>query len=334
MHRAAEGAVRVSVQGLNVGWSIPAEAQVLVFLTGSKVGLGTPLRRIRDLFGPPLGLESCWGFAVSHASSTPWFAVPHQVCELYRCLPALSTPGFCLACLFSGFDAVVRGPLCGQIGLSIGHCSLLGFPGFACMAFSWAWILLGFFLFIVTMPTSMKLTEALLCFDTSLPYPCGCWTCFPIRLLVLALYSPRSLRRLDLCATSWASMGERTYHDTISNTKLLATMPCDLNVSSANAAVSFFLAIGAFVLLPFGRPHPLVSSPAVSLWYALFPAPVHGLQIYCRGSCWGSCVVERVSHADRHPNGIVWGACVLPEGFHAICWRYSPIPQHQGKDQT
>ena len=33
--RAAEGAVIVS--------SIPAEAQVLVFLTGSKVGLGTPL---------------------------------------------------------------------------------------------------------------------------------------------------------------------------------------------------------------------------------------------------------------------------------------------------
>ena len=33
------------------GWviSIPAEAQVLVFLTGSKVGLGTPWRRIRDL---------------------------------------------------------------------------------------------------------------------------------------------------------------------------------------------------------------------------------------------------------------------------------------------
>ena len=29
-----------------------------MFLTGSKVGLGTPWRRIRDLFGPPLGLES------------------------------------------------------------------------------------------------------------------------------------------------------------------------------------------------------------------------------------------------------------------------------------
>ena len=42
-----------------------------MFLTGSKVGLGTPWRRIRDLFGPRLGLESCWGFAVSHASFSP-----------------------------------------------------------------------------------------------------------------------------------------------------------------------------------------------------------------------------------------------------------------------
>ena len=47
-----------------------------MFLTGSKVGLGTPWRRIRDLFGPPLGLESCWGFAVSHASSTPCSRCP------------------------------------------------------------------------------------------------------------------------------------------------------------------------------------------------------------------------------------------------------------------
>ena len=99
---------------------------------------------------------------------------------------------------------------------------------------------------------------------TSLPYPFCCWTCFPIRLLVLALYSPRSLGRLDLCATSGASMGERTYHDAISNTKLLAAMPCDLNLSSAYAAVSFFLAIGARVLLPFGRP-------------AWFRAPAHVL---------------------------------------------------------
>ena len=53
-----------------------AEAQVLVFLTGSKVGLGTPWRRIRGLFGPRLGLESCWGFAVSHASFSPCFRGP------------------------------------------------------------------------------------------------------------------------------------------------------------------------------------------------------------------------------------------------------------------
>ena len=39
-----------------------------MFLTGSKVGLSPPWRRIGGLFGPPLGLESCWGFAVSHAS--------------------------------------------------------------------------------------------------------------------------------------------------------------------------------------------------------------------------------------------------------------------------
>ena len=122
----------------------------------------------------------------------------------------------------------------------------------------------------------MKLTEALPCFDTSLPYPFGCWTCFPIRLLVLTLYSPRSLGRLGLCATSGASMGERTYHETISNTKLLAAMPCDLNLSSAYAAVSFFLAIGACVLRPFGGPpafrgseHLRMSLPALSLWYAL-----------------------------------------------------------------
>ena len=127
----------------------------------------------------------------------------------------------------------------------------------------------------------MKLTEALLCLDASLPYPFGCWTCFPIRLLVLALYSPRSLRRLDLCATSGASMGERTYHDTISNTKLLATMPCDLNVSCANAAVSFFLAIGAFVLLPFGRPAPC-------LHYWVFGARLL-LRRWCQAAKGGLC---------------------------------------------
>ena len=57
---------------------------MLVFLTGSKVGLGTPWRRIQDLFGPPLGLESSWGFAVSHASSTPWSRGPEAGVSLFR----------------------------------------------------------------------------------------------------------------------------------------------------------------------------------------------------------------------------------------------------------
>ena len=87
----------------------------------------------------------------------------------------------------------------------------------------------------------------------SLHYPFGCWTRFPFRRRVFALYSPRSLRRLDLRATSGASMGERACYDPISNTKLLATMPCDLDLSSPNAAVSFCLAIRTFVLIPFGR---------------------------------------------------------------------------------
>ena len=67
------------------------------------------------------------------------------------------------------------------------------------------------------------------------------------------LYFPRSLGRLDLRATSGASMAERACHDAISNTKLLATVSCDLNISGANAAVGFCLAMGAFVYIPFGR---------------------------------------------------------------------------------
>ena len=71
--RAAEGAVYNSVCIGFERWMKHTSrgSGPIVFLTGSKVGLGTPWRRIRDLFGPPLGLESCWGFAVSHASSTP-----------------------------------------------------------------------------------------------------------------------------------------------------------------------------------------------------------------------------------------------------------------------
>ena len=87
----------------------------------------------------------------------------------------------------------------------------------------------------------------------SLLYPDSCWTSFPIRLLVFALNSSRSFRWLHLRATAGASMGERTYHVAISNTKLLAAVPCDVHRSRANDAISFRLAVGAFVLILFRR---------------------------------------------------------------------------------
>ena len=111
---------------------------------------------------------------------------------------------------------------------------------------------------------------------TLLPYPCGCSTSFPFRRFVFALYFASSLRRLDLRATFGASMGERAYHDAISDAKLLATMPSGVDLSSPNAAVRFFLAIRAFVLRPFGRlavlrsKHLLMSLTAFAWWYALF----------------------------------------------------------------
>ena len=88
---------------------------------------------------------------------------------------------------------------------------------------------------------------------TSLPYPLSCWACFSIRLLVFALYSSRRFRWLDLRATAEASMGERTHDVAMSNTKLLAAMPCDLNLASANAAVRLRVAVRALVLLPLLR---------------------------------------------------------------------------------
>ena len=88
---------------------------------------------------------------------------------------------------------------------------------------------------------------------TSLPYPLSCWACFSIRLLVFALYSSRRFRWLDLRATAGASMGERTHDVAMSNTKLLAAMPCDLNLASANAAVRLRVAVRALVLLPLLR---------------------------------------------------------------------------------
>ena len=74
-----------------------------------------------------------------------------------------------------------------------------------------------------------------------------------LRLLVFALYSSRRFRWLDLRATAGASMGERTHDVAMSNTKLLAAMPCDLNLASANAAVRLRVAVRALVLLPLLR---------------------------------------------------------------------------------
>ena len=67
--------------------------------------------------------------------------------------------------------------------------------------------------------------------------PLRSWTRFAIRLLVFALYSPRRVRRLDLCATCGASMGESTCNDTLSDAKLLAAVPGDVNCPVANSAV-------------------------------------------------------------------------------------------------
>ena len=107
---AAEGAVRVSVKGLR---SIPAEAQVLVFLTSSKVGLGTPWRRIRDLFGPPLGLESCSGFAVSHASRCR--GCGNSVCKGFERWMKHTSRGSGPS-VFNGFEGRVRHTLASHPG--------------------------------------------------------------------------------------------------------------------------------------------------------------------------------------------------------------------------
>ena len=125
-----------------------------MFLTGSKVGLGTPWRRIRDLFGPPLGLESCWGFAVSHASSTPCSRGPEVQANRGRSCHSLAV--HCTVNFFfiwapfrtHGRDTKVRHEL------SPGPSVFNGFEGRVrhtlashsgpFWATSWAWILLGF----------------------------------------------------------------------------------------------------------------------------------------------------------------------------------------------
>ena len=142
-------------------------------------------------YWPPLGLESCWGSAVSEPCPRRCFCSRTITSRLAKCFASI-----CVAAC----PTVLRNGPC-----------------------------------------------------RSLLYPDSCWTSFPIRLLVFALNSSRSFRWLHLRATAGASMGERTYHVAISNTKLLAAVPCDVHRSRANDAISFRLAVGAFVLILFRR---------------------------------------------------------------------------------
>ena len=63
------------------------------------------------------------------------------------------------------------------------------------------------------------------------------WTGFAIRLLVFALSSPGSFRRLDHRATCGASMGESTCNNTVAHAQLRAAAPDNVNCSVANIAV-------------------------------------------------------------------------------------------------
>ena len=86
----------------------------IVFLTGSKVGLGTPWRRIRDLFGPHLGLESCWGFAISHASRCRGCGNSESVIGFERWMQHTSRGSG--PSVFNGFEGRVRHTLASHSG--------------------------------------------------------------------------------------------------------------------------------------------------------------------------------------------------------------------------
>ena len=96
-----------------------------MFLTGSKVGLGTPWRRIRGLFGPRLGLESCWGFAVSHASFSPCFRDPEIPANRGRSRPLHGCRG-CGKSVCLGFERWMKhtcqgsGPIVFLTGSKVG----------------------------------------------------------------------------------------------------------------------------------------------------------------------------------------------------------------------
>ena len=104
-----------------------------MFLTGSKVGLGTPWRRIRDLFGPPLGLEF-WGFAVSHASRCRGCGT--RVCIGFERWMKHTSRGSGPS-VFNGFEGRVRHTLASHPGpfwATSWARILLGFRCFACIA--------------------------------------------------------------------------------------------------------------------------------------------------------------------------------------------------------
>ena len=64
-----------------------------------------------------VGLESCWGFLVSHASSTPWFAVPHFIpASQPRPFQGFTLLVF-LAVLTQSFGAPSAGKLASPLGI-------------------------------------------------------------------------------------------------------------------------------------------------------------------------------------------------------------------------
>ena len=90
--------------------------------------IGTPWRRIRDLFGPPLGLESCWGFAVSHASRCR--GCGNSVCIGFERWMKHTSRGSGPS-VFNGFEGRVRhtlashsGPFWATLGLNPAGVSL------------------------------------------------------------------------------------------------------------------------------------------------------------------------------------------------------------------
>ena len=75
-------------------------------------------------------------------------------------------------------------------------------------------------------------------------------TCLSIWPLVCVFYPAAWVSRLNLLATFGACMGEATYDDTTSDSKLLAAMPGRLHVSRLYGAVDRDMAIWTFICPP------------------------------------------------------------------------------------